>query len=289
MKKNTLSFVQTNKSLLVVCDLDGTLLNNQGLLSKFTINTIRKFTKEGNIFCIATARPFRSTYKIYEQLGLNSICVNYNGASLDNPRDINFSGINYMFSVDIARTLLNDEIINNNIDNMIIENEDLSLILNHMKDEYLKSQIQTWFHIDENSNIIYGNAIKKIDFNPHTINLIVNNKNIVTVINRIMSLYETLTIKYYELCANYKVVEIGISIATKGHALEYLSSFYGIDISHTIAFGDNDNDIELLRKARFSFAMLNGKESSKIAAKFITEESNDEDGVAKTLARFLRN
>ena len=289
MKKSTNSFVQKNKALLVVCDLDGTLLNSEGKVSKFTEQTVKQFIKQGNIFCIATARPFRSTSLIYDQLNLKSICVNYNGASLSNPHDQYFSGINYMFSVNIAQTILNDKKILNSVIDIVLENENATFIYKKIKNKELLDKIHNWFHIFNKKNIIYGDDIKNIQFNPHTISFVTHISENVNVINRLMSLYETLSIKNYEIDKEYSIIEIGIQIASKGHALEYLSAFYGIDMSHTIAFGDNDNDVELLQKARFSFAMLNGSKTSKFAAKFITTKSNDEDGVAKTLLSFIKS
>lgn len=288
MIKKIKSYVKKNKALLVVSDLDGTLLNSKGELTKYTIQVIKKFIKQGNIFCLATARPFRSTSQIYEQLGLKSICVNYNGASMDNPYDKYFSGINYMFSVDIAKTILNDPEILSEICNIVIENENKSYIWKEYKSKQKFKRLLDWFHIKNLNNIVFGDEIRKIQFNPHTINLIIPIKSNSFVINKLMSLYETLNIKIYEMDSKYRVIEIGVKIANKGHALEYLSAFYGIDISHTIAFGDTDNDIELLQTARFSFAMSNGTNTAKSAAKFITLKSNDNNGVAKTLLSFIK-
>ncbi|MDE6562951.1 MAG: HAD family hydrolase, partial [Malacoplasma sp.] len=42
---------------LVVCDLDGSLLRSDETISDFSVSTIKKFIKKGNIFCIATGRP----------------------------------------------------------------------------------------------------------------------------------------------------------------------------------------------------------------------------------------
>lgn len=282
-------FVKKNKSLLVVSDLDGTLLNSEGKLSRFTISVVRKFVKQGNIFCIATARPFRGAKEFYDQLKLDSICVNYNGATLINPKDENFSGINYMFSKHIAWNILNDNSIMNNVQNVIIENENTSYIWKKPKTKEQLMQILNWFHIEDKDNINYGDEIKNIKFNPHTINFIISKKNGFDTINKLMISCETLAIKTYEMDEEFKVIEIGIKIANKGQALKYLSDFYGVDMSHTIAFGDNNNDIELLQNARFSFAMLNATNTAQFAAKFITKKDNDSDGVANTLLSFLKN
>lgn len=282
-------FVKKNKSLLVVCDLDGTLLNSEGKISKFTIAVVKKFVREGNIFCIATARPFRGAREFYDALKLQSICINYNGATLVNPTDPYFSGINYMFSKHIALNILNDSSIMNNVQNVIIENENESYIWKRPKTKEQLQQILNWFHIQESKNIQYGDVIKNIQFNPHTINFIISKNNSFQTINKLTICCETLAIKTYEMNDDYRVIEIGIKIANKGQALKYLSDFYGIDMSHTIAFGDNNNDVELLQNARFSFAMLNANTTAQFSAKFITKKDNNNDGVANTLLSFLKN
>ena len=70
--------------------------------------------------------------------------------------------------------------------------------------------------------------------------------------------------------------------ADKGSALKILCSHLGIDISETVAFGDDFNDLEMLTVAGTGVAMGNAIKEIKNIADFITE-SNDNDGVAKWL------
>lgn len=53
-----------------------------------------------------------------------------------------------------------------------------------------------------------------------------------------------------------------------------------------MAFGDGDNDEPMLRVLGFGVAMANAEEKVKAAADYITE-SNEEDGVAKAIERFV--
>ena len=59
----------------------------------------------------------------------------------------------------------------------------------------------------------------------------------------------------------------------------------GILPEETIAFGDAENDIEMLRFAGIGVAMGNGWEETKAAADYVTSDI-DEDGVAKALRHF---
>ena len=58
------------------------------------------------------------------------------------------------------------------------------------------------------------------------------------------------------------------------------------DTMSDMAFGDGDNDEPMLREAGFGVAMANAEEKVKAAADYITG-SNEEDGVAKAIERFV--
>lgn len=70
--------------------------------------------------------------------------------------------------------------------------------------------------------------------------------------------------------------------AEKGTALKILCEHLGIDLSDTVAFGDDWNDFEMLSAAGIGIAMENAITDVKNIADFITE-SNDNDGVASWL------
>ena len=77
-------------------------------------------------------------------------------------------------------------------------------------------------------------------------------------------------------------VDISHPDANKGHALQILQTQLGIDRSETLAIGDFLNDIEMLGRAEFSYAMANAHPDVVAAAHFRTG-SNDELGVETVL------
>ena len=60
---------------------------------------------------------------------------------------------------------------------------------------------------------------------------------------------------------------------------------YGIPLERTMAFGDGENDADMLRCVGMGIAMGNGAEVAKKAARFVTRDI-DEDGVAWAVRRF---
>lgn len=72
----------------------------------------------------------------------------------------------------------------------------------------------------------------------------------------------------------------------KGNALEKLQKALNISPQQTMVFGDYMNDIEMLKKAEYSYAVENAHPSVKEAAKF-EASSNNNFGVLKTIKNYL--
>ena len=73
----------------------------------------------------------------------------------------------------------------------------------------------------------------------------------------------------------------------QGSALQHFQEAYKISPDETLAFGDNINDIEMLKRASHSFAVENAREEVKKVANFIAP-SYKEDGVLQVLKAVLR-
>ncbi len=83
-------------------------------------------------------------------------------------------------------------------------------------------------------------------------------------------------------------IEINEIHANKGSALKRLCDSLDIAPQEVMAFGDNGNDIEMLKYADWSFAPANGTDAAKAAAKRVTA-ANDEDGVAIAIEAYALN
>ena len=73
---------------------------------------------------------------------------------------------------------------------------------------------------------------------------------------------------------------------SKAKALASVTARFGIAMEETVAIGDADNDIPMLKAAGYAVAMGNGSTGAKSAAAWITDD-NEHDGVAKALSRLF--
>ena len=81
-------------------------------------------------------------------------------------------------------------------------------------------------------------------------------------------------------------LEVNAAEATKGKALLRLAAFLGLDPGQTMAFGDDINDVSMLRAAGIGVAMGNASPEARLAADETTL-SCDENGVAAAIRRLL--
>jgi len=73
---------------------------------------------------------------------------------------------------------------------------------------------------------------------------------------------------------------------TKGHGLDFLAAHLGFTKEQTIAFGDGENDVELVEWPGFGIAVANAHERVKAVADWVCPSAED-DGVAQVLEALL--
>lgn len=95
--------------------------------------------------------------------------------------------------------------------------------------------------------------------------------------------------KHIPNCKVTRWYEDGIDIISKdggkANGIRKILETYGFSREETIAFGDSDNDLEMLQFAGIGVAMGNAVESVKNAADYVTDHI-DEDGVWNALKHF---
>ena len=73
----------------------------------------------------------------------------------------------------------------------------------------------------------------------------------------------------------------------KGTALAKVAELLGIEQKETMAIGDSMNDEAMILWAGFGVGMANGEEHIKSIADLVTDHSNDDDGVAEVIDKYI--
>jgi len=90
----------------------------------------------------------------------------------------------------------------------------------------------------------------------------------------------------YVTSSSPRLIEISNSSAGKGASLRRLCRLIGMPSENVAAFGNGENDADMLRFAGIGVAVGNAGEKCKAAADYVCE-TNDDLGVAKTIYKIL--
>ena len=265
------------KPLLIAFDMDGTLLNEKKTISFRTKRLLKKLTKQGHKIVLASGRPSRALLAYYNQLGLNTPLVCYNGAYVFSPNDKNFKTIEFQFPKHIITEVIDK--IRPHIKNVMCEDEQNIWV--DKKDDYLDKFF--WY---ENMNVIFGDLVDTLHKDPMT--CIVQTPfeyRDTHEIEKVMEKYPELEARFWTGSPYFELFYKQIS---KGSSIKLISEYYSIPKERIIAFGDAENDKEMFEFAGISVAMSNGKESLKKASKYISVKDNDHNGIYHTLKKILK-
>lgn len=260
------------KPYLIALDLDGTLLNNDKIISKSTVRYLKKL-KDHHYVVLATGRPFRSFKKYYDQLELNTPMVCYNGAYVTHPLDASFPTTSFSFPKEIAIDIY--EALHDILDNVMCEtNKHIWMLKKELT-------LASFFWLD-NMDIIYGPLTSTLKENPMTMILkskersLVSDKKVYDAIKK----HPHLKVRFW---SDSLFSEVYYEEVSKGAALQSILHHYQVPVDRFIAFGDAENDLEMLSMSPHSHAMINGTIEAKSSARFITEKSHHQHGVLHTL------
>lgn len=267
---------------LIISDLDGTLLSEHSQLTTETINTIIQLQKKGIIFAINSGRPYHNCTQFIEQLKLsqyNGFFIGHNGQfikSLSDNQEIQKEKLNqndFEFLHDISSRIgVLAELYYEHQAYILFpkKHKIISLIfcfsysLRSIIHQSKRYKIHYCFDVPHLPDIPKVCFLGKPSSLKKLANLLAKNDH-----------YDT----FFVNNAWLEVVRMGIN---KGAALHDLTKLTGITTDQMIAFGDGENDIEMLKVAGLGCAMKNAMPNTLRVSDY-TCESNKDNGVAKKL------
>ncbi len=264
-------------SKFIVSDLDGTLLNNPKYLSKEYVKELNDMIDKGLKFTIATGRDMKKTLKAIPGLNLPYPCILTNGALLADLKSQEFLKITNIIPEVI------DEILNLsrefNIPPMVFASFDPIL-------KNVTFNKGTWgtkgIKPLESENYIPYKEHDVVSIQFHTTKDLLDpfKEMIYKKFKNETNLIYIEDVAYNALGyeGDWYWLEINSHDAGKAQMLRYLTKNLDISMEDVIAFGDNHNDIGMLKAAGTGIAMENSPDEVKAIADFITP-SNIDGGV----------
>lgn len=265
---------------LYISDLDGTLLNKNACLSVRSAELIKKLVSQGVLFSVATARS-QSAVKILEQLGINIPSIHLNGVLMYDFKKRKYIDCTPM---DTETALKIIEILRSFDRMSFIYKFDSDCGIN-VEFEKLSNDVErAFFNARRNSDY---KSFRRID------NITVNDEEkaiyftMVDEYNRLYPIYTEIKklngakpTLYRDNYSDMYFLEVFSSNATKAAGVRKLKKL--LNAERVVAFGDNLNDLEMLKDADVGVAVGDSVDEVKRQADIVIGNSY-EDGVAEYL------
>lgn len=265
---------------LYISDLDGTLLNRNAELSKYTITTLNKLIAKGIHFSVATARTAATSVFILERVAINMPVILMNGVLAYDTQTKKYIKKELLEQIKIeqilsamGKTNLTGFMYALSGDELItyyerLDNDALKTFVDERMRKYNKkfTQIDNFAYAD--ADVIYFCFIDT-SYNIHRLHKEIKNIGGIRI-----EMYQDI---YSD---DLWCLEIFNETASKYSAVQFLRQRQGFD--RIVGFGDNLNDLPLFAACDECYAVANAKPEVKEKATAVID-SNDNDGVTKWL------
>mgnify|MGYP003300254873 CR=1 FL=1 len=293
---------EANMYKLVAIDLDGTMLNEYGIVTQNTKDIIEKVQQKGIEVIIASGRPIDSIKTIAKEIKSKKYFISGNGAIIyDIAKDeIIYENILKKQKVlDIIRICEENSIYYNiyTEKEIIAKSLEFNVLYYHKENAYKEENEKTHINIIENVYEYISNKDEKIV----KITVCDNNQAIFNSIIRKLkgiSEIEILDVSHMsrkmikqgteDISIEYFYTEISAKNVDKWNAIEFLKEKMNLETEQIVTIGDNINDKKMIEKAGLGIAMGQSHPDIKQIANQVTTK-NSEDGVAQALQSILEN
>jgi 5-amino-6-(5-phospho-D-ribitylamino)uracil phosphatase len=245
----------TAKYRLLALDMDGTLLNDEQIITPTTVKWLQKAVDAGVHVCLSTGRAFTSAFPYAEQLGLETPMITVNGSEVWRaPHEI------------YRRSLMDPTLVRQMYE---LAKED---------DIWFWAYSTEKVHKQDNwDGDVTGREWLKFGY--HTEDDDLRHKLLLRLQD--MGGLEITNSSPH----NLEINPLGVN---KAAGILEVCKLLGLDMSQVIAVGDSLNDLAAIQQAGLGVAMGNAQETVKEEADAVVA-SNNNDGIAEVVQKYIFN
>lgn len=270
---------------IVVFDLDGTLYDSHKHIDKDTVYKIIELEQKGIVVGIVTGRFYEELDEVIEKLKLreyNGFVASSNGLEIHDFLD---------GKIKCFTRLSKDEV------KELVEEAKKHHMISYVwqKGRYSMFDISFMNGLKKLASVIpfdehYIKALRETEFEK-SISLEVPLYDKVCFAGLPILKLKKSILKQHPEYRFYDVGRLGTELCKKDvgklEAIQFICRKKNTSIDCVMAFGDNGNDVNLLASCGYGVAMKNGSAQAKKAAKYISDYSNNEQGVFRFISSFF--
>ncbi len=258
---------------LVVCDVDGTLVDKQKQLTEATIAAVARLRARGFGFTLISARPISGMMALAERLALDVPMGAFNGGIVFR-RDGSIAE-HHVISPEVARGVF-DAVGDAPVDRWVFA------------DDRWYASTDQGVHVEHERVASAQEPIVRAGFDD-----LLDRADKITFVSDDAALLAGLAERVKPFAAQATIVQsqvyyldVTARAANKGDGIAALAHAIGVPLAKTIAIGDQANDLAMFARAGRSIAMGNATDAVKAQASDVTT-ANDADGVAHAIDNLI--
>lgn len=287
---------------LIALDLDGTLLNSGGELSRENIRAMDRAREAGKRIVICTGRGYKECKKYLDQMGQTDPVVVAGGSIIADAKS----------GQTVHRFTLHETLVGNAVERLL-SHKLPALVLKdpcevgydylvvHGQEKLKLDAVTEWWFKEMDVHARYVEDIGTDEHPDHTVRFGVCGMSgiLQTIQEDLIGTFGTEThIHHFPAVVapehasktddgqTLHVLEVFSKDGNKGTALKWVADGMNVKLSECAALGDQINDLSMLGAVGLGVAMGNAVERVKLATRRATR-SNDEHGVAHAIERIV--
>jgi len=274
---------QLKKIDLIIFDIDGTLVNDDGILGEKTKLFIKELKKLGVLFSFASGRLHSALVPIAEELKIHSPLISLDGSVVKS-----VAGKHFIF-----RSFLKKKHVLKAIE--YSEKYLLNIALCHAEAIYYTKQNSVIPKLMDKFGAVYQEVSSYDDLTEKTLEIVFagDNRRTVEFIRDKLSfpfMFGT-SLSFFKSQTHEGIyyLEVRRSGSSKGKAMHRLHKYLKVHEDRTAVLGDWYNDISLFETKAIKIAIKNAIPELKNKADYVLKKTNNEEGVADFLEAVLKS
>ncbi|MBQ3459447.1 MAG: HAD family hydrolase [Solobacterium sp.] len=269
-----------DKVTTIVADIDGTLVNKGESIMPITKAALEKLHQEGVLLGLSTGRKINSSmFNRAKDWGLSfnfDVIIGMNGGQLWDKDHEEIESYYLLSTADMKEIIERMAPLNLNV--MIYEDD-------HMVTLHFDDMIHASMQRNHIEVIVTDGDTDRLCVRP--------NYNVLFRFDperseEVAAFAKTVDCeRYHGIMTSPGIIEFMDPRVNKGMALHKYSERNNIPIEEIMAFGDMDNDKEMLKEAGWGVCLLNGSDISKSMSDAVTEYPCTEDGMGRYLEQYV--